>query len=421
MRIAYLVNQYPKPSHAFIRREIAALEELGIDVCRYSLRRAREGIADPADARELERTRVVLEAGTGALVLSALWAVARPWRFATCVGATVALGKGSERGLLRHVAYLLEAAVLARWLRRACCEHLHAHFGTNSAVVAMLAARLAGVPFSFTAHGPEEFDKPGAIGLRRKVAEAAFVVAVSSFGRSQLYRHCEPHAWNKVRVVPCGLEPAFLKEAPAPVPDGPRLVCVGRLCEQKGQLVLVEAVRRLRNAGVPCEVVLVGDGEMRVEVERAVADAGLEAQVRITGWASEGRVREEIEAARALVLPSFAEGLPVVLMESLALGRPVISTFVAGIPELVVPGECGWLVPAGSAGALAEAMAEVLSADPERLTAMGARGAARVRERHDVRQSARLLARSFGWREDAPRDRRPSRSFLHPMAPPAAR
>jgi glycosyltransferase involved in cell wall biosynthesis len=171
---------------------------------------------------------------------------------------------------------------------------------------------------------------------------------------------------------------------------------VGRLCEQKGQLLLVKAAARLISRGSKVEIVLVGDGEMRPDIEALIAKHRLEGSIRITGWASGEQVREEILAARALVLPSFAEGLPVVIMEALALGRPVVSTFIAGIPELVRPGACGWLVPAGSVEALEGAMEEVLDASPVALSQMGREGRARVRELHDVAASAEKLFALFG-------------------------
>jgi len=161
------------------------------------------------------------------------------------------------------------------------------------------------------------------------------VVAISSFGRSQLYRWIPYTDWPKVEVVHCGLEAVFHAGAARAVPSAPRLVCVGRLCEQKGQLLLVRAVAQLAAEGVALELVLAGDGEMRAEIEALITRHGLQAMVRITGWISSDQVREELLAARALTLPSFAEGLPVVVMEAMALRRPVLTTYVAGIAELV--------------------------------------------------------------------------------------
>jgi glycosyltransferase involved in cell wall biosynthesis len=180
-----------------------------------------------------------------------------------------------------------------------------------------------------------------------------------------------------------------------PIGESRRLVCVGRLCEQKGQLLLIEAMGRLAAEGLACELVLAGDGELRAEVERLVDAQGLHSSVRITGWVGSERVREEILAARALVLPSFAEGLPVVIMEAMALGRPVISTYIAGIPELVVPGESGWLVPAGDVDALVWAMRAVLEAEPAALDGMGECGRKRVQDRHDVDPEASALLTQF--------------------------
>jgi glycosyltransferase involved in cell wall biosynthesis len=180
---------------------------------------------------------------------------------------------------------------------------------------------------------------------------------------------------------------------------------VGRLCEQKGQLLLVEAAARLAARGFEFELVLVGDGEMRPAIEKLIAAHGLEQRVRITGWASGDVVREHLLASRALVLPSFAEGLPVVLMEALAMGRPVVSTYVAGIPELVTPGKSGWLVPAGSISDLVVALEEVLQATPEHLSSLGAAGHARVRERHDARFCAETLMKLLPTRRAIPASR----------------
>ena len=174
-----------------------------------------------------------------------------------------------------------------------------------------------------------------------------------------------------------------------------RFVCVGRLCEQKGQLLLIEATHRLAAEGTDFELVLVGDGELRADIEALIVRYGLRNKIRMTGWISGDQVRDEIVAAQAMVLPSFAEGLPVVLMEAMALRRPVIGTYVAGIPELIIPGEHGWLVPAGDIVALAEAMRACLDAPGEVLAAMGEAGCKRVLERHSVDVAAAKLRRLF--------------------------
>ena len=396
MRIAYFVNQYPKVSHSFIRREILALEAAGNAVQRFALRGWDGELADEEDLREREKTRYILQYGLVGLLLPVLQqAVLHPLRLLAGVQLAWRMSKRADRSLPYHLVYLAEACRLLHWLQATASRHVHAHFGSNSAEVVMLAHAMGGPTYSFTVHGPEEFDKPQAIGLTEKIRRAAFVVAISSFGRSQLYRWVDHFQWPKIHVVHCGLEEGFYQVPAVALPDKPRLVCVGRLCEQKGQLLLLEAARRLALDGEEFELVLAGDGEMRAEIEHRITEYGLDNRARITGWISSAQVRDEILRARGMVLPSFAEGLPVVIMEALALRRPVISTFVAGIPELVLPGENGWLVPAGDVEALAAAMRELLRAPVGQLSAMGELGRARALERHDIATEAATLAALF--------------------------
>jgi colanic acid/amylovoran biosynthesis glycosyltransferase len=396
MRIAYLVNRYPTISHTFIRREILGLEKLGVSVRRFTLRAIRpEELRDPRDEAERLRTEAVLARGPAALLPAMLrMSVERPREFANAQLLVAQMGIGSERGYLRHMAYLAEACALTFQLEADRVQHMHAHFGTNSAAVARLVAALGGPGYSFTVHGPEEFDKPDRIALAHKIAAARFVVAVSSYGRSQLLRYCDAEAWDKVHIVRCGVDASYLEET-SPVPEVPRFVNVARLSEQKGQLLLVEAAAMLRREGRTFELVLVGDGPLRKVLETRIAQEGLAGCVHLMGWADGDAVKAELVRARALVLPSFAEGLPVVIMEALACGRPVISTYIAGIPELVENGKTGWLVPAGSAEAVAQAMREALDAPAETLTRFGAAGRARVRAQHDADTNARQLLDLF--------------------------
>lgn len=393
MRVAYVVNRYPAVSHTFIRREIEGLEAHGVDVVRISARDVpREETPDPRDQAERTRTHVLLEHGARGL-LPALERTmrSRPAVFARALDLTRRIGIGSASGLGKNLAYLAEACAVREICEREGVDHVHAHFGTNPAAVAMLCRELGGPSYSFTVHGPEEFDRPEALRLREKIERSAFVVGVSSFGRSQLFRWSRIEDWPKVRVVRCGVDPSYF-EAPVPLRDVPRFVCVGRLCEQKGQLLLVEAAERVVRSGRELELVLVGDGPMRAEVEAAIRSRGLESYVRITGWATGAEVRAHLEDARALVLPSFAEGLPVVIMEALALARPVLTTYIAGIPELVAHREQGWLFPAGDPEATARAMIECLDAPVETLAAMGESGRRRVAEMHDAHVNAGQLA-----------------------------
>lgn len=396
MRVAYLVNQYPLISHVFIRREILALERKGIEVVRIALRGWVGALVDAEDELERKRTRYVLRDGALAL----LWALfrvllTRPRSAMHALALVWRTGRRAERPLSLHLIYLAEACRIMLWLRSTDVEHLHVHFGTNPAQVAMIIHALGGPPWSFTVHGPIEFDNVQPYRLAEKVRDSKFVVAVSSYGQSQLCRLVEHRYWPKIRVVRCGLEATFGAEPVNPPPSSRRLVCVGRLTEQKGQLLLVEAARQLASRGTDFKLVLVGDGEMRAEIEGLVARYKLENHISITGHVTSERLSEEMLAARALVLPSFAEGLPMVIMEAMALRRPVISTFVAGIPELVLPGENGWLVPAGDVTALAEAMRTCLDAPIGELARMGDAARERVLKRHDVDVQASQLADLF--------------------------
>jgi glycosyltransferase involved in cell wall biosynthesis len=269
---------------------------------------------------------------------------------------------------------------------------VHAHFGTNSAEVAMLAHELGAPPFSMTVHGPDEFDRPRALGLSEKLKRAAFSVAISSFGRSQLYRWAHIHDWPKIHVVHCGLEEAFHDVPETPPTTRPRLVCVGRLSEQKGQALLIEAAALLAAGGTEFELVLAGDGDGRAQLEDLIKRRELGGRVRITGWITSAQVREELLAAKGLVSASFAEGLPVVIMEAMALRRPVVATRVAGVPELVRPGVDGWLVAPGCVQSLAAAMESLLTAPQEMLARMGGAARSRVLDRHSVDvQAGKLL------------------------------
>ncbi len=395
-KVAYFINQYPKVSHSFIRREILALERQGFEVQRIALRGWDGDAVDSEDLQERDKTSYVLQDGIWRLLTSTLQMLwKQPRRFMQALWMALKMSHRADRPWPFHLIYLAEACRIVPWMQSFGASHVHAHFGTNSAEVVMLARFLGGPAYSFTVHGPEEFDKPQFLKLRDKVRHAAFVVAISSYGRSQLYRWVDFADWDKVKLVHCGLEPAFHENQHVPATDMPRLVCVGRLCEQKGQLLLVHAVSRLMLSGIDVQLVLAGDGEMRGEIEALLRQSALQHCVHITGWISSEQVREQILAARALILPSFAEGLPVVIMEAMALRRPVLSTYVAGIPELVRPGEGGWLIPAGDIDALTETLKQVLAAPREELERMGVLAHARVLRDHSIDTEAARLGRYF--------------------------
>jgi len=396
LRIAYFINQYPKVSHTFIRREIHALERRGFAIQRIALRGWDADLVDAEDVSEREQTRYVLRGG----LVSLMWSVTgvvitRPVCAINALLLALKMSIHADRPWPFHLVYFAEACRIVPWLKQFGACHIHAHFGSNSTEVVMLAKVLGGPSYSFTVHGTEEFDRPEYLKLGEKTRRAAFAVAICSFGRSQLYRWADYADWHKLHVVHCGLESAFHDVPAVSLPVSPRLLSIGRLSKEKGQLLLLDAVSRLASKGINFELVLAGDGEMREELESMISKHNLQGKVRITGWISSAQVRDEILAARALVQPSFAEGLPVVLMEAMALRRSVLTTYVGGIPELVRHGKEGWLFPAGDVEALAGILEEFLAAPIEILKNMGDAGRQRVLERHSVDKEAEKLAKLF--------------------------
>lgn len=393
MKIAYILNTYPQPSHSFIRREIAALEAAGHEVMRFAMRGPDVSLVDAQDKAEAARTHYVLAAGGAALARASLRIFLRsPSRFGKALREVWDAARRAETGMARHLIYLAEACYLRAQLEDSGTQHLHAHFGTNATMVAMLCHLLGGPGYSFTTHGPEEFDSPRALSLGPKIHHSAFAVAISQFGRSQLCRWADPADWPRIKVVHCGIEPAKFP-TPAPLPSGPRrMVSIGRFVEQKGQLALIDAMARLRDSHPDLHLTLIGDGPMRGAIEAEITRHRLQDRMTLTGWVDEARVTSELAEAHALIMPSFAEGLPMVVMEAMAAARPVIATYIAGTPELVQPGKTGWLVPAGDVAALAEALTALHDAPPATLEEMGARARERVFARHDVAREAAKLA-----------------------------
>ena len=396
IKVAYLINQYPAVSHSFIRREIAAVENQEIEIHRFSIRACPDELVDQHDIAESKKTRFVLNIGIiGLLWNSIVVAFTHPIRFLNAFFLAIKIGWGKDKGLIINLAYLAEACVLLRWFKDLEITHVHAHFAFNPTAVVMLCRVLGGPPYSFTVHGPETFDRASVLSLDEKIKRASFVAAITSYCRSQLYRWCDRQYWSKIHVVRCGLDRKFLDQTYTPVPHNSRLVCVARLAEQKGHLVLLEAINNLVKENINLKLVLIGDGTLRPQIESLIADMNLQDYVEITGWATSSEVKQQILSSQAMILPSFAEGLPVVIMEALALGRPVITTYVAGIPELLENEVCGWLVPAGSVEDLTLAIKKVLHSPQEELEKMSKLGRERVNKLHNIEIEAQKLACLF--------------------------
>ena len=397
LRVAYLINQYPKVSHTFIRREILALERQGVVIDRMALRGWDDPtLVDAADLAEREKTRYVQQGGIlGLLGEASRMAVSRPIRFFRAFSRALSMSRSAVRPLPYHLVYLAQACRIARWLETSGATHLHAHFGTNPAEIAHLVRCLGGPSYSFTIHGQDEIEGAKGLGFPAKIGESKFTVAISAYCRSQILREIPDTDWDKLKIVHCGLDAEYFSENIVDPPAAPLFLSIGRMSPEKGHLILLDAFSKLRLVHSGARLVLAGDGPMRAEIEDRIATLKLADAVEITGWVDAARIENELARTAFLVQPSFIEGLPVVIMEAMAKRRPVISTYVAGIPELVISGKTGWLVPAGETDALAEAMFEAASASPESLQLMGRLGQARARDRHLIDNEAKKLIALF--------------------------
>lgn len=391
MGLAYLMNTYPITSTTFVRREIHAHEASGVPVTRFAIRDWAEVPVDPHDRAEIGKTTYILKQGARKLVSRTLREmVMNPVGFAKALKTTFYLATRPGSTGIKNAAYLVEAVFFKQAALTSGVHHVHAHFSTNSAAVTLLARRMGGPSYSFTAHGPDEFDDPTGNALSVKVEHAAFVAAITDYARGVILGTTGSGAADKVKVVRCGID---LDEFEAtPTPQNKRIVCVGRLCPAKAQALLVEAVAPLVKDHPTLDLVFIGDGEDRAGIEKQIAELGLENHVTLCGWGTGEEVRAAIKGARIFALPSFSEGLPIVLMESLAMARAVVTTRITGIPELV-DSDCGWLVEPGDVPALRAALAAALSVDTDTLEALGETGRSRVIRAHDqARNAAKLRA-----------------------------
>lgn len=292
--------------------------------------------------------------------------------------------------MLYQLFYFAEAVVLADELQSRGIVHLHNHFGDSSCSVAVLTSALSGIPYSFTEHGPAIFFEARRWHLDKKIARAQFVVAISHFCRSQLMLFSEAEHWGKIAIVHCGVHPSRYQPG-SPSKAGKKILYVGRLEPVKGLLVLLEAMAGLRDHHPDMQLTVVGDGSARSAIEAEAQRLGLTDMIDFVGYKTQDEVAALLPLSDMLVLPSFAEGVPVVLMEAMASGKPVIASRVAGVQELVEDGVNGFTVPSGDSIALAERI-EQLFADPVARERMGQAGRQTVEQNFNVDVEARSLA-----------------------------
>lgn len=360
-RIAYVISEYPAPSHTFIRREISALRRSGVIIDVFSIRATEPSNDGPLDAAERESTAVVQRQPLSAIIAGGVLEILRhPAASARLFGLAMQHRVPGFKPLIWAIFHLVEALVLGRLLRKAGATHVHSHFANSGSTIALLAARSVGLPWSFTIHGISETDYPAGVLLPAKVRQAEFVACASWFIRAQALRTVDPSQWEKTFIVRCGVELDRLPTPPARAADAPvTLICVGRLSSEKGHAGLLDAFARLVEDDASLRLVMVGDGPEFPRLTEQVARLGISDHVQFTGRLDETRTLESIARSDVLVLPSLMEGLPVVLMEALGLGKPVVTSWVAGVPELVTQGQNGLLFPPGNWDALHAALEEI--------------------------------------------------------------
>jgi colanic acid/amylovoran biosynthesis glycosyltransferase len=395
VRIGYLTSQYPATSHTFISREVAALRKLGLRLDTFSIRPPTPAeMQDEAIAAESRDTFTVLRQPAATIVGAQLATLAaNPAGYIRTLVLALRHRPPGLRGLTLSLAHFAEAVVLARELRRRGITRLHNHFANSAATVGYLATRMLKMPWSFTLHGISETDYPAGLLLGRKVEAAEFVACVSYFGRAQAMRLVTPDHWRKLHVIRCGLP---LSELPDHAPAGPvrRIIAVGRLSPEKGQAGLLEAFADVSRDHKDLELVLVGDGPEAERLRAIAQQLGISDRVRFAGRLGEQETLEQIAHADILVLSSFMEGLPIVLMEAMAMGTAVIASRVAGIPELVEDGTSGLLFTPSNWDELAARMRRLFDDDALRAK-LASRGREAVDAEFDVDRSAERLRNLF--------------------------
>jgi colanic acid/amylovoran biosynthesis glycosyltransferase len=405
IKLGYLVSQYPALSHTFVLREVLSLRRHGIDVRVVSVRRCDRPIAELSaeEAEEAMRTFSVMGAGYLRALMANIRILCRhPIGYLRGLLYAWGLSRGTPKLIVMYTFYFLEAIVAADYFERQQVTDIHTHF---SSTVLLILARIFRVRYSLTVHGSGEFVDVVGFHLAQKVAGATFVATVGQFGMSQVMNASDPAHWNKVVVLPLGVDiEAFRPREPRLRGSGEpfRLISVGRLSVPKGFPVLIEAVAMLRARGRQVSLTLVGEGPERVTLERVIAARALGDTVRLAGACNHDRLVDYYASSDAFVLSSFLEGVPVVLMEAMAMELPCVATWITGIPEIIESDLEGLLVPPASASALADAVQRLMD-DPQEARRLGTAARRKVITRYHLERNVERLAEEFRARLGEPK------------------
>jgi len=395
MKLAYLLSEYPTLGHTYLLREIRQLRALGWDIQTISIRRPRNTASSlsPAEAEELSSTWYIVDSGPFAYLESHIATfLSRPVRYLRgLVRAWRFRGPGARRAFL-PIVYFVEAVYTGHRLRKAGITYVHSVYSTT---VALILSCIFDVNLSMTLHGPAEFIDPEGFAIREKVRAAQLVCAISSFGRSQIMLWSSSADWHKFEVTPLGVDlscrnVAHFRENPSPF----ELISVGRLVEIKGYPLLLEAVACLRREGRNVRLTLAGDGPDRDSLEQQAQRLAIEDRVVFAGWKNQEELRELYLASDVGVLSSFAEGVPVVLMEAMATGVPCVAPRINGIPELIRDGIDGLLFTASEISELVAAIGKLMDS-PELRRRMAASSRERVADKYDLQKNVRHLSEVF--------------------------
>jgi glycosyltransferase involved in cell wall biosynthesis len=400
VRLAYIASRYPFVSHVFILREVLALRRAGEHVDTYTVRRPGTDHHLSSDDRDAAATTTVLvPPGLTRLAAAHLVAVVlRPRRYFDTLRLALALRAAGARSALWQLFYFGEAVLMWSDCRRRGTRHIHAHHANVASDVALLASHLGGRgwSWSFTMHGPTEFFDVKEHRLAAKTERALFVVCISEYARSQLMGLVGTEHWDKLRIVHCAVDvDAFAPPDRSARGAAREILNVGRTVAVKGQSLLVEAVAELERRGVDARLTIVGSGPQFDELRELVGRLGVADRVELAGSVGQDEIRDYYERADLFAMPSFAEGVPVVLMEAMAMELPVVATRITGVPELVDDGVAGALVAPGARDELVDALAGLLAAPPERRRAMGRAGREKVAAEYELGRTTEQLRDLF--------------------------
>ncbi len=400
IKIGYLVSRYPAISHTFILREVLALRARGIQIEVASINDppARETLT-AEEMVEADRTFYVKRLGAAGACKSLLWMLMRnPMGVMAGLKSALQLGGTDLSRIGRCLFYFAEALILAQWMNKTGLIHLHVHFATPAATVAMLLAKTEPISFSITVHGPDEFYDVSAYSLQEKVQSALFVVCISHFAQSQLMKLTPQTDWSKFDIARLGVDcEKFLPSESQPREGAFRILCVGRLVSTKGQRILLDAVEQLIQEGRLVELCFIGDGPDRNILQNVVEQRGRTHQISFAGAVNQDHIQSYYDSTDVFALASFAEGIPVVLMEAMAKQIPCVSTAINGIPELIRDGVDGILVAPSDRDGLTAALRRLMD-DPDLRSRLGSAGRQRVLEHYELSRSADTLAAIFSRR-----------------------